>query len=121
MEIFYKMPHSNWRLQALNRPLEVSSVSDKEGSFFEFGQIVNSAGTKHCSQVIVLPNEHTDTNSTLQLYIDVAPKHICLKHHEVQCLGRKLALVNGLDFSSFCETMTAPYKAMAFTQRRLEA
>lgn len=87
--------------------------------FFEFGQMVlNSTGTKHCSQVIVLPNEYTDTNSTP--YIDVAPKHICLKHHEVQCLGRKLALVNGLGFSSFCETMTVPYKAIAFSQRRLE-
>ena len=80
--------------------------------------VLNSTGTKHCSQDIVLPNEYIDTNSTP--YINVVPKHICLKHHEVQCLGRKLALVHGLDFSSLCETMTAPYKAIAFTQRRLE-
>ena len=68
------MPHSNWRLQVLNLLLEVSSVSDKD-SFCEFGQIVNLAGTKHCSQVIVLPIL-TDTNSTLQLYkVNVTPKH----------------------------------------------
>ena len=53
------MPHSDRHLQVLNLHLEVLSVSDKEGgftvdNFLEFKQIVNSAGTKHCSQVIVL-------------------------------------------------------------------
>ena len=31
--------------------------------------------------------------------------------------SRLLTLVNGLDFSSFCKTMTARYIVIAFTQR----